>query len=161
MKNPVQLIAFVVVVSALGVGCQTSGSSSSTSRMTARAAQLQSTGSVQIVPRDSALYFGTDTFQLDEASMSLLNDYADLLAKDPTAVVTISGHADERGPTEYNLALGEARARAARRYLLTLGVKRHQINIVTLGEERPAVEGEGEAVWSQNRRDEIVVAFGK
>ena len=160
MKNQSQLLA-LVVVAALGIGCQTSRSVKQPSpRGTARAAQTaQSAGKVHVVPSENVLYFDNNAFQLDEPSMALLTDYAEVLAKNPRATISITGHADERGPTEYNLSLGEARARAARKYLLGLGVKRHQINISTFGEERPAVEGSSEHALAKNRRDEIVVAF--
>ena len=73
------------------------------------------------------------------------------------ASVTIEGHCDERGSEEYNVALGERRADAVRRYLLDLGVDGSQISVVSYGEARPAVNGTGETAWQLNRRAQFVV----
>ncbi|MDP2345435.1 MAG: OmpA family protein [Deltaproteobacteria bacterium] len=160
MKNTSLLLASVVVV-ALGMGCQTAKSSKMSTRATARAAQAQSTGKVHTVPASTTLYFESNEFQLAESSMDLLDRYALVLAKNPSARITITGHTDEVGPTEYNLMLGEARARAARKYLIDLGANPSQVRIVSLGEERPAVVGRTEEAWSKNRRDELYLAFGQ
>ncbi len=108
-------------------------------------------------PQANALYFETNGSQLDENSMDLLDQYGRMLVADPKMTITISGHTDERGSTEFNLALGDARARAARSYLMNLGVQRHQIHTLTLGEERPAVVGDDEEAWAKNRRDEMAL----
>ena len=74
--------------------------------------------------------------------------------------IQIQGHCDERGTSEYNLALGEQRARATMQYLQTLGVAEGRIKITTFGEERPAVAGTSEEAWSKNRRAEFVRSSG-
>lgn len=66
--------------------------------------------------------------------------------------ITVEGHADERGTTEYNIALGDRRAHAVRDYLLALGINANRVDTISFGEERPAVNGNGEFAWSQNRR---------
>jgi peptidoglycan-associated lipoprotein len=71
--------------------------------------------------------------------------------------VTIEGHADSRGTSEYNLALGERRASAARDYLVTLGVPATRMNVVSMGEEQPFCTEETESCWSQNRRGHFVI----
>jgi peptidoglycan-associated lipoprotein len=71
--------------------------------------------------------------------------------------ITIEGHADERGTREYNLALGERRADAARDYLVALGVEGGRLSTISYGKERPAVLGSNEESWAQNRRDVFVV----
>jgi outer membrane protein OmpA-like peptidoglycan-associated protein len=71
--------------------------------------------------------------------------------------IEIQGHCDERGTEEYNLALGQRRAEAARRYLRDLGISSSRIETKSFGESMPAVRGHGEAAWSKNRRDEFVV----
>ena len=82
---------------------------------------------------------------------------ADVLKKYTTWQVTIEGHCDERGTAEYNLALGERRATAARTYLLSLGVSADRIKIVSYGKEFPFDPGHDEAAWSKNRRAHFVV----
>ena len=72
----------------------------------------------------------------------------------------LEGHADERGTVEYNLALGERRAEAARAYLIDLGIDPDRMTTISYGEERPAVQGANEAAWSQNRRDEFIPLGG-
>ena len=74
------------------------------------------------------------------------------LKKNPEARVIIAGHTDARGPPEYNIALGERRARSVARYMQNLGVDVNQLSIVSYGEEKPAVEGHDESAWSKNRR---------
>ena len=79
----------------------------------------------------------------------------------PQLRVIIEGHCDERGTEEYNLALGERRARAAYEFLLNLGVSAGQMEMVSFGKLHPAVSGSGEAAWSKNRRDEFKVSKPK
>jgi peptidoglycan-associated lipoprotein len=77
---------------------------------------------------------------------------------DTSGKVTIEGHTDERGSAEYNLALGERRANAVKRYLVDLGVSSSKLRTVSFGEERPAVQGHDESAWRYNRRAEFVSA---
>jgi peptidoglycan-associated lipoprotein len=106
-------------------------------------------------PSTDPLYFNYDAHLLESDAQKRLTEIAAYLKETPGATVRISGHADERGTNEYNLALGDARARAAHEYLVKLGVSPDRIKFETLGEERPAVEGSTEDAWSKNRRDEI------
>ena len=76
----------------------------------------------------------------------------------PDVVITIEGHADERGTTEYNLALGDRRANAVRNYLMALGVDQERILTISYGEERPADPGHDDSAWGQNRRAVTTVA---
>jgi len=73
------------------------------------------------------------------------------------AKIKIEGHCDERGSDEYNLALGDRRAKAVAAYLITLGVKQDKISTISFGKEKPAVQGSDEAAWSKNRRAEFVI----
>jgi len=83
---------------------------------------------------------------------------AELLLKvQPDAKVKIEGHCDERGSAEYNLALGERRAKSAMQYLVTLGVKADRVSIISYGKEKPAVDGHDDAAWAKNRRAEFVI----
>jgi peptidoglycan-associated lipoprotein len=101
------------------------------------------------------LRFETDTDILDTDARGVLREVAKQLFAHPKAKVVVSGHADERGDTSYNLALGERRAAAARDFLARLGVPRGRVRTVTLGEERPLLDGHDESAWAQNRRDEF------
>ena len=87
----------------------------------------------------------------------MLTAKAELMKKYPSIRVRIEGNCDARGTQEYNLALGERRARAAYEYLVMLGVNPDQMEMISFGKERPAVEGTGPAVWSKNRRDDFRV----
>lgn len=103
------------------------------------------------------IYFDFDAATLSDAARSTLAKNADLLAKNAAATVRIEGNCDDRGSAEYNMALGERRAAAAKQYLVTLGVKADRLSTVSYGKEKPAVKGDDEAAWAKNRRDEFVV----
>lgn len=98
------------------------------------------------------VFFETDSSDLTASARVTLENQATWLRQYPSLGVTIEGHADERGTREYNLALGERRASAARNYLIALGVAPSRINTISYGKERPAVPGSNDASWSQNRR---------
>jgi len=106
-------------------------------------------------PPGSPIYFDFDSYQVADTSKSELQQVADYLGKHPGSSVTISGHTDERGTTEYNLMLGDQRAKAAHDYLVRLGIDPLRIKTISFGEERPAVQGTGEDTWQKNRRDEF------
>jgi peptidoglycan-associated lipoprotein len=111
---------------------------------------------LQSVISDRVL-FAFDSYSLDAEARRTLDAQADWLARNPNVRVTIEGHADERGTREYNLALGDRRANAARDYLATRGVAASRMQTLSWGKERPAVEGSNEYAWSQNRRAVTVV----
>ena len=87
---------------------------------------------------------------------AVVEAHAGYLASNPTASLTLEGHADERGSTEYNMALGDRRAQSVRRILLFQGASTDQLETISYGEERPAQRGHEEESWSQNRRVELV-----
>ena len=101
------------------------------------------------------VYFEYDRFDLRSDSQDVLRQKAQVLKQYPQLRVVIEGHCDERGTEEYNLALGERRARAAYDFLLNLGIPASQMEMVSFGKPHPAVMGSGESVWSKNRRDEF------
>jgi len=103
------------------------------------------------------IYFDFDSFVLSSQSRDTLSKNAKLLLKNGSAKVQIEGNCDERGSDEYNLALGEKRAKAALNYLVTLGVPSSQLSFISYGKEKPADPGHDEAAWAKNRRDEFVV----
>jgi peptidoglycan-associated lipoprotein len=102
--------------------------------------------------------FGTDSYELDDEARTTLGKQAEWLARYPSVRVTIEGHADERGTREYNLALGDRRAAAAKNFLAAQGVDTSRMTTISYGKERPAVEGNDEAAWARNRRAVTVVA---
>jgi peptidoglycan-associated lipoprotein len=105
----------------------------------------------------NVIYFDTDRFNVDTADAAALQSQAQYLARYPQIAITVEGHADERGTREYNLALGERRANAAKNYLVGLGVDSGRISTVSYGKERPVALGSNESSWSQNRRAVSVV----
>jgi peptidoglycan-associated lipoprotein len=109
---------------------------------------------------DVNVYFSFDSSELSEDARAILEEKAAWLSENKDAKISIEGHCDERGTTQYNLALGERRAESAKTYLVALGVDGSRISTISYGEERPAVEGSGEDVWSKNRRAEFVIESG-
>lgn len=102
------------------------------------------------------IYFEYDSSDIRSEFRSTVEAHGAFLAANPNVVVTLEGHADERGSREYNLALGERRAESVRRQMSVLGASSGQFRVVSYGEERPAVDGHDEYAWSQNRRVEII-----
>jgi peptidoglycan-associated lipoprotein len=103
------------------------------------------------------VFFAYDMDTIDETGQQTLNANAALMKKYPTWIVTIEGHSDERGTAEYNLALGERRALAARNYLVSLGIPADRLRTVSYGKEFPFEPGHEEGSWSKNRRAHFVV----
>src|SRR2546422_2542876 len=104
------------------------------------------------LPGFQTVYFDYDKADIREDARPALRQNADKLNAGNLGTVTIEGHCDERGSTEYNLALGERRANAVKRYLVDLGVPSNNLRTVSFGEERPAVQGHDESAWRYNRR---------
>jgi len=102
------------------------------------------------------IYFDYDSSNIKPEFQNVVQAHAEFLADHPDVTVSLEGHADERGSREYNLALGERRARAVKQQMVLLGANADQLRVVSYGEERPAVEGHDEYAWSRNRRVEIV-----
>lgn len=100
--------------------------------------------------------FAFDSSTLDEENTKIVQENANYLLAHPDAKIRIEGHADERGTREYNLALGERRAKAVAKVLRVLGVNSDRIETRSWGEERPMAMAHDESAWSQNRRDEFI-----
>jgi peptidoglycan-associated lipoprotein len=98
------------------------------------------------------VFFDTDASTVREDGRQTLNKQAEWLKKYTNYQITVEGHCDERGTREYNLALGERRANAARQYLIAQGIPAARIKTVSFGKERPDPVGSDEAAWSRNRR---------
>jgi len=103
------------------------------------------------------VFFAYDEDVIDAVGQQALGHDAELMKKYPTWIVTIEGHSDERGTAEYNLALGERRALAARNYLVSLGIPADRLRTVSYGKEFPFEPGHDESSWSKNRRAHFVV----
>lgn len=101
------------------------------------------------------LFFETDRSDLSAEGRALLDNKLELLRRYPRLAIQIEGHCDDRGPDEYNLALGNRRAATVKRYLVDRGVADDRVTIVSYGEERPAVAGNAEDAWARNRRAEF------
>ena len=106
---------------------------------------------LQNVTSDRVL-FETDSHTLDSEARAILDTQAAWLTRNSAVSVTIEGHADERGTREYNLALGDRRANAAKNYLAARGISPARMSTVSWGKERPVAEGSDESAWAQNRR---------
>ena len=102
------------------------------------------------------VYFEFDSNDVPHLTFQVLAAHADYLIAHPDTVVTLVGHTDERGSREYNLALGERRAQAVAQVMYLQGVAKEQVEIISFGEERPAVPGHDEEAWRLNRRVELV-----
>ena len=129
------------------------GSSSSSSSTTA----TQMSDAEKLAQVGNTVYFGFDSSELAGEAQATLDRQAAFLNVNPTMVVIIEGHADERGTREYNLALGDRRAVTVRDYLLAKGLNDARVRTVSYGKERPAVSGSNEESWAKNRRAATVL----
>lgn len=106
------------------------------------------------------VYFEFDSEVLSAAAEEQLRAKADALRANPSVRIRVEGHADARGSTEYNLALGQRRAEAVRAFFTAYGISPDRVEVISFGEERPAEEGEDESSLARNRRAEFVVTTG-
>jgi len=102
--------------------------------------------------QNTVVYFDTDQYNIDAEDQAKLQRQAQYFSQYSQVNFTIEGHADERGTREYNLALGERRANAAKNYLVSVGVPANRIRTISYGKERPVALGSNQAAWAQNRR---------
>lgn len=151
----------VAVASALLLtACQTTdtGSSSGSQTQETEGGFVASTEPAEAAPTEPeptlelrAVYFGYDRSDLTPEARASLREDAETL-RGGTAVATLEGHTDERGTFEYNLALGDQRANAVKKYLVALGLPASKIQTLSYGEQKPAVRGHDESAWRWNRR---------
>jgi peptidoglycan-associated lipoprotein len=106
------------------------------------------------------VYFDYDIGELSADARSNLDTKVQILRLNSSVRVRIEGHCDNRGSDEYNIALGQRRAAAARAYMESRGIPASRFETVSLGEEKPAMMGESESAWAKNRRDEFVIIAG-
>jgi len=149
------------------VGAGEDGASSSGAQLGAGADGMAMQDGAGMMPSDSlddpnsplskrVFYFAYDSSDLSDIDRDIIVAHARFLANNPTRSMVIEGHADERGSREYNLALGERRARAIEQVMTLQGAQRSQLQVVSFGEERPVAMGHDDESWSQNRRVELV-----
>jgi peptidoglycan-associated lipoprotein len=105
----------------------------------------------------SDILFDYDKYDVQETYKQMLQNVVSWMAKNSTARLSIEGHCDERGTNEYNLALGDRRAKAVKDYLISLGVASGRIDVISYGEEQPACKDQNEACWAKNRRAHFTV----
>ena len=128
-----------------------------------RANEMASSATEQTALRSAitaVIHFDFDKSDLRDDARATLDAKIPVLLANPDVSIRVAGHTDERGSTEYNLALGQRRAATAKRYLTERGVAANRVETVSFGEERPVADGHDESAWSQNRRDEFEVSGG-
>ncbi len=136
-------------------GAGTGSSSSTVAQTTVTPVDDGKSAQAAIANVSRLVYFDYDSYVIKPEFQALIDAHARHIKADKSRKVVVEGHTDERGGREYNLALGQRRAEAVRRSLGLLGVADSQIEAVSFGKEKPAVQGTGEAVWAKNRRAEI------
>lgn len=107
------------------------------------------------------IYFDYDSEALTEQAQNQLRTKAAILRANPSIRLRVDGHCDERGSTEYNLALGQRRAEAVRTFLAGYGITSERLATISYGKERPLVEGSSESAWARNRRAEFAITGGE
>ena len=155
MKNSKKFALTAVLLSLL-VGCSTAPTDDTTviEDTTVQTVQADTTIEDAAAAAGSVFYFDFDKAVLKVESRAALLAHSSALMASPRSV-RLEGHADERGTREYNMALGERRAKAVQRYLVLQGVSPAQLELVSYGEERPVATGNDEQSWAQNRRVEL------
>jgi peptidoglycan-associated lipoprotein len=104
-----------------------------------------------------AVYFDYNAYKLSPEGLATVQHYAKILVASPQKKITLTGNTDERGTPEYNLALGEKRAKSVAEVFMLYGVSENQINVLTMGEENPVDDAHNEAAWAKNRRVDIKI----
>lgn len=105
---------------------------------------------------EPVIYFDYDQFSVNDDNLQTIKHYANILLDNPEQKIRLVGHTDERGTPEYNLALGERRAKAVAEAFMLYGVSNQRMEVITMGEEQPQVDGHDEAAWAKNRRVEML-----
>jgi peptidoglycan-associated lipoprotein len=113
-------------------------------------------GNAELIGQLKPVFFALDSSTLTDDARAALDANAKLLRDNTPLKITVEGHCDERGTSEYNQALGERRAGAARDYLVAAGISAARLQVISYGKERPFADGHDEAAWAQNRRAQFV-----
>jgi peptidoglycan-associated lipoprotein len=139
----------------VGAGAAGAAGSSGTAQSQVTPVDLTKSGGAAANALPKVVYFDFDSFVVKDEYRGTIDAYAKALAADRKKRLLIEGHTDERGGREYNLALGQKRAEAVQKALVLLGASEGQIEAVSFGKERPAVQGSDEAAMAKNRRAEL------
>jgi peptidoglycan-associated lipoprotein len=155
-------ILTLVAAAALLAACDTTPKATDTGAAAGTAntftpAATDGTPAAELVQVGDRVFFAFDKSDISGESRAILERQSAFTKKYPQLTFTIEGHCDERGTREYNLALGERRATAAKNALVALGVQASRLQTISYGKERPAVVGSNEAAWAQNRRAVTVI----
>ena len=168
MKNVMMILAVIVLALAIGTGCGSKkkvdeGPTADVSKgepTPAKPAESNpvpsDTQPVKIAYELVDIHFDFDSADLRSSERDILTKHGDWLSDNASVRVTIEGHCDERGTVEYNLALGERRARTAKDFLVSYGIADGRLETISYGKERPEDPGHDESAWARNRRAEFV-----
>ncbi len=155
------LVVLVLGLSLTGCSKKSSDTSAQMTESTGAAESLENEDTGIMEGRTSGpmvpVYFAFDSSKVEGEQVQRIETNADFIKKNPSISIRIEGNCDPRGTQEYNLALGERRAQAAKSYLVNLGVKAKQLSTVSFGEEKLLLFGHDEISWAQNRRDDFVI----
>ena len=151
--KPLAMVTVLGLGLAMGAGC----AKKNVEEVAAPAAPAVSTKAISKKLTKNVVYFDFNKYDIKAEYRDMLQGMADTLKQYPSLVVLIAGNCDERGTEEYNQALGERRAQAVYDYMIRLGVPAEQLDIISFGEDRPAVKGSNEEAWAKNRRDNFTI----
>ena len=163
-RNFITIIAATFILAACATTppeTTSSGSSTSSSSLTASLVQDgvyvgDETIEMLAVDVPDRMFFSYDSYALTSTAQSTLSKQAKWLKANPSVTISVEGHADERGTREYNLALGDRRANAAKDYLMSQGISSNRVTTISYGKERPVKSGSNDTAWAQNRRSVTV-----
>ena len=147
----------MVTVLGLGLAMAAGCAKKNVEEVAAPAAPAVSTKAISKKLTKNVVYFDFNKYDIKAEYRDMLQGMADTLKQYPSIVGLIAGNCDERGTEEYNQALGERRAQAVNDYMIRLGVPAEQLDIISFGEDRPAVKGSNEEAWAKNRRDNFTI----
>jgi peptidoglycan-associated lipoprotein len=167
MKSFLTLLAAAALISFMVVGCAKKPKVEPLTKQTTKETIPPVTPSDQSTDQGTkvesgssskfkTIYFDFDRYNLRDDAKADLKKNIDVMQQDQNLKITIEGHCDERGTVEYNLALGERRAKSARDYMASMGVKANRVSTISYGKERPIAFGHDEDAWAKNRRDDFV-----
>ena len=163
-RNFITIIAATFILAACATTppeTSSSGSSASSSSSTVSLVQDgvyvgDETIEMLAVDVPDRVFFAYDSYALTSTAQSTLSKQAKWLKANPSVTISVEGHADERGTREYNLALGDRRANAAKDYLMSQGISSNRVTTISYGKERPVKSGSNDTAWAQNRRSVTV-----
>jgi peptidoglycan-associated lipoprotein len=154
-KLDTAMVTDATVQSVTGTPVPASAGTPPAAQSTVKTVVLHPLDDPQSVLAKRSIYFDYDSYEIAPAGRALIEEHGKYLRAHPGATVRLEGHADERGGREYNLALGQKRADAARRAMQLLGAEERQMESISFGKEKPAAQGHDEASWAKNRRVDV------